>query len=615
MDDNNYNVRIDDNFLRADFTDGQVLQHTDLNEFESVVKTAINANYEDIQKLQDGTVQIGSAETLNGASLSTYGDETLQNSDTKVPTSMQVKQYVDASLSAIDLSGYETKLEAAATVAIYDSTGNGIVDNAEKVNSHTVDKDVPSNAVFTDTIYDDTEVRGLIQTNTDNISSINSNLTNNYVTNTSLASTLTNYVKPTDYASSSKGGTIKSSSSYATSVLGDGSLTANNYTFSQYQSHGNNMFISKGTLENVITGKELTNKTYVDTGLAAKQGTLTAGSNITISDGTISATNTTYSNATTETAGLMSAADKTKLDSQIIEMTGTQESPINLYNLNAGIYKLSGKLVYYRNTNLDTLVNDDFTTLQNPELFIVSDWYAAKKNNDENMSLMSQYSNWSIDKFTEKQLYWVEKNQTIVLQKNNISATRAWYDKPFITDLTDMLNSPVLIWQNTSALYNTDFEGQTITLTQDYVKFLGNVFNNRSSNTIIDYNLFVEIVYASNITSNNAPLIVKSTGRLPISSVTSSINKKSINTIYAYLDFMDTEEVNSSYNIVQYARLAYLSFGSVDANNKATMSLTFTDCNKIYNGVSDLIVANKNVIPLYIYISLDKNSYKNMTAV
>jgi hypothetical protein len=51
------------------------------------------------------------------------------------------------------------------------------------------------------------------------------------------------------------------------------------------------------------------------TALAGKQDTLTQGSNITISGNTISATDTTYSNATTSAAGLMSAADKTKLDS------------------------------------------------------------------------------------------------------------------------------------------------------------------------------------------------------------------------------------------------------------------------------------------------------------
>lgn len=48
--------------------------------------------------------------------------------------------------------------------------------------------------------------------------------------------------------------------------------------------------------------------------LALKQGTLTAGSNITINNNEISATDTTYSNATTSSAGLMSANDKEKLE-------------------------------------------------------------------------------------------------------------------------------------------------------------------------------------------------------------------------------------------------------------------------------------------------------------
>ena len=47
---------------------------------------------------------------------------------------------------------------------------------------------------------------------------------------------------------------------------------------------------------------------------AKKQDKLTAGSNITISGNTISATNTTYSDVTTTTHGLMTAADKVKLN-------------------------------------------------------------------------------------------------------------------------------------------------------------------------------------------------------------------------------------------------------------------------------------------------------------
>ena len=95
----NYNVRIDDNFLKADHSDGEVLQHTDLNELESVVKAAINANYLDIQKLEDGTISVAGATSLKGtdgvATLSQLINENLQPSDSKIPTSLQVKNFME----------------------------------------------------------------------------------------------------------------------------------------------------------------------------------------------------------------------------------------------------------------------------------------------------------------------------------------------------------------------------------------------------------------------------------------------------------------------------------------------------------------------------------------
>lgn len=65
---------------------------------------------------------------------------------------------------------------------------------------------------------------------------------------------LTNYVTNTDYANTSKAGVIKSSSTYATNVS-SGVLQSATKTYSDYSSGNNNMFISKGTLENVLTGK------------------------------------------------------------------------------------------------------------------------------------------------------------------------------------------------------------------------------------------------------------------------------------------------------------------------------------------------------------------------
>lgn len=71
-----------------------------------------------------------------------------------------------------------------------------------------------------------------------------------------LASTLESYVQFTDYATTSKGGVIKLSNGKGTSIS-SGVLTAQDIAYSNYGNLNNNGFISKGTLENVITGKNL----------------------------------------------------------------------------------------------------------------------------------------------------------------------------------------------------------------------------------------------------------------------------------------------------------------------------------------------------------------------
>ena len=56
----------------------------------------------------------------------------------------------EVSLNYDDLKGIVDTYMSKNT---YDTNNNGIVDNAEKVNGHTVAVDVPSNAKFTDTVY------------------------------------------------------------------------------------------------------------------------------------------------------------------------------------------------------------------------------------------------------------------------------------------------------------------------------------------------------------------------------------------------------------------------------------------------------------------------------
>lgn len=71
---------------------------------------------------------------------------------------------------------------------------------------------------------------------------------------TNIATILADYIKSTDYASSSKGGVIKSNSSYGTGVS-SGFLQAGTKTYDQYKNAYASLFISKGTLENVLANR------------------------------------------------------------------------------------------------------------------------------------------------------------------------------------------------------------------------------------------------------------------------------------------------------------------------------------------------------------------------
>ena len=65
---------------------------------------------------------------------------------------------------------------------------------------------------------------------------------------------LTDYVKNTDYATNSTGGVVKIDA-YAITKNTNGNLMSNIYNYSTYSTASDNSFISKGTLENVLTAK------------------------------------------------------------------------------------------------------------------------------------------------------------------------------------------------------------------------------------------------------------------------------------------------------------------------------------------------------------------------
>ena len=128
MEENLYN-RIGEADLNPTYKDGQVYQHTDVNNMLSILKLAINENYYDIQRLWNGEKTVGNADQLDGATLSRYLNEELQPNDNKVPSSQQVMSYINAlfesfspPIRGIDYWTEEDKLY------IIDETANRIID-------------------------------------------------------------------------------------------------------------------------------------------------------------------------------------------------------------------------------------------------------------------------------------------------------------------------------------------------------------------------------------------------------------------------------------------------------------------------------------------------------
>lgn len=127
----------------------------------------------------------------------------------------------------------------------------------------------------------------------------------------------------------------------------------------------------------------------INTNLTKKQDKLTAGTNITISGTTISAKDTTYSAATTSAAGLMSAADKAKLDGIATgankitvdtALSTTSKNPVQNMVITGQISTISADLTGLKawktnisktvsdiQTDTDTITTDEFTTMLTSE--------------------------------------------------------------------------------------------------------------------------------------------------------------------------------------------------------------------------------------------------------
>lgn len=117
------NVRIPENLLSANFADGDILTNLDVNKIIEILRTAVNANYQDINTGNTNITDISNR--LKDGVFSKASENTLQNDDKMFPSSRQVKNYVDntvaslVSATLIGLAGYD----AAATQVLKNVNG------------------------------------------------------------------------------------------------------------------------------------------------------------------------------------------------------------------------------------------------------------------------------------------------------------------------------------------------------------------------------------------------------------------------------------------------------------------------------------------------------------
>ena len=196
-----------------------------------------------------------------------------------------------------DLSNYYTKSETDNLL----NTKNPVIDSSHKLSSDLVD---------------------------------DTNNTNKFVT----ASDKSNWnakVGTTDYASASTGGVFKTGN--GTNVGSTGYITASAYSYADYQTKANNVFIGKGTLENVITGKQLVSENNIKT---INNQSIIGSGNIDIGGGS------TYSAG----SGISISNNEISVDTSIIQTTSNKvtslssDSTDNQYPSAKCVYDLIGDI-------------------------------------------------------------------------------------------------------------------------------------------------------------------------------------------------------------------------------------------------------------------------------
>ena len=155
---------------------------------------------------------------------------------------------------------------------------------------------------------------------------------------------LTDYVKFTDYATTSKGGVIKANVN-GFNIGSTGNPYAEELTYVNYQSYGGGSFVSKGTLENVIAGKGLVSNT--DYATYDKGGTIKVDNayGLYITNGILMGANKSYANYQTAQSNLL--ISKQTLENVITGKDLTTKSYVDslVGDINSALDSINGEVI------------------------------------------------------------------------------------------------------------------------------------------------------------------------------------------------------------------------------------------------------------------------------
>ena len=138
------------------------------SDFPAIVKAA--DHIDDAKKYADNAAQSAKDAKASASSAASAAKNAIADEVTRAKAAEAANAKAITDETARAKKAEQANSDAIATkmtTKTYDADGDGMVDNAAKVNGHSVESDVPADAVFTDTVYDDSAVKKSISDETD----------------------------------------------------------------------------------------------------------------------------------------------------------------------------------------------------------------------------------------------------------------------------------------------------------------------------------------------------------------------------------------------------------------------------------------------------------------